>query len=988
MKWDSGPQQPPLFRRVDWLSFWLVTVLLMAAYSLTRAPNVTLGTSGELSVAAMYAGVPRPPGYPIWTLLAWLFTKLVPFSNPAWRVSLFSSLAAALACGLVTLMVSRGSSLFLENLEPFKKINRALLDGICLVAGFVAGLLFGFHGFLWSQAVIVSVFPFSVLLFSGLMLALLRWVYAPHQYRYLYLAWFLFGVGFIQQPSLVVVALAMQTVVALTHPALGRDMFLGNVVLWLLGPIGLSTEVGRDLREFLPVGVLYGNLGLYEDALPVIYHCLGLASLVLFLWLCIRTKRALTAMPWGLVCFLACLAGTVFCFYPPIASMTNPPMNWGYPRTLVGFVNLLGHGSYCRIYPTTDFIGYFKQLSVIIGVGTGEEFSFLALLLAVVPFFFLRQMMTRECAWLIGLASLYALLGPILVFLFNPPPNRESLSFNRFYFTPSHLVVGILAGYGLAFLTALLVTQYERSRKWVLSGFAVLACFLFWRLAVQWRATPDWGLHGASLVALVLVVAVALLLVFRRRQVPITGLLAAFALMPLCSIFAHWADSEQRDHLFGYWYGHDMFTAAPELCKSANGQPLYPPMAREAILFAGTDSGRFCATYMIFGESFVPPRDRTDRSFDRRDVYLICQNCLADGTYLTGLRAQYFRSAQIDPPLFSELARSDRERDRNVTTNLFARMLQPVDRFFQLRGARIEKDWRAGKSLVPPSPFPGTVARGTGGLYPGQEIYTPSQEDSQKCFAEYMAEAQERMKQGKITADRDAAALESQPTMSGTMAVMAINGLLAKVIFDRNTNHEYYIEESFPLEWMFPHLTPSGLIMKINRAPVAELTEETLRRDHEFWRLYSQRLTGDSITSDTSVSNLCAFAETLYLRRDYNGFQGNRKFLRDPDAQRAFAKLRSSIGGLYAWRLAPDCPPAFRPKSPAETERLKREADFAFKQAWAFCPGDLDLMVRYAGFLVRQDRLDEARLLAHRTRPFTDDQARLDRIIALLANRE
>ena len=63
---------------------------------------------------------------------------------------------------------------------------------------------------------------------------------------------------------------------------------------------------------------------------------------------------------------------------------------------------------------------------------------------------------------------------------------------------------------------------------------------------------------------------------------------------------------------------------------------------------------------MIFCDSFIPHdcQPAQDQNFDRRDVYLITQNALADGTYLDYLRAQYFRSQQIDPPFFSELART------------------------------------------------------------------------------------------------------------------------------------------------------------------------------------------------------------------------------------------------------------------------------------------------------------------------------------------
>ena len=37
----------------------------------------------------------------------------------------------------------------------------------------------------------------------------------------------------------------------------------------------------------------------------------------------------------------------------------------------------------------------------------------------------------------------------------------------------------------------------------------------------------------------------------------------------------------------------------------ADGKPIYPEMARDAVLFGGMDPGRFNPTYMIFCESFI-----------------------------------------------------------------------------------------------------------------------------------------------------------------------------------------------------------------------------------------------------------------------------------------------------------------------------------------------------------------------------------------------
>jgi hypothetical protein len=62
--------------------------------------------------------------------------------------------------------------------------------------------------------------------------------------------------------------------------------------------------------------------------------------------------------------------------------------------------------------------------------------------------------------------------------------------------------------------------------------------------------------------------------VARNATTPPLGiLLGIFVLMPIWSVMSHWEENEQRGHLFGYWFGHDMFTppfAWPD------GKPIYP----------------------------------------------------------------------------------------------------------------------------------------------------------------------------------------------------------------------------------------------------------------------------------------------------------------------------------------------------------------------------------------------------------------------------
>ena len=77
------PAKPdgPFFRRVDWAAALAATLISLGVYLYTLAPDVTLEDSGELAVGSMYAGVPHPPGYPMWTIYSWVFTKILPFSN-------------------------------------------------------------------------------------------------------------------------------------------------------------------------------------------------------------------------------------------------------------------------------------------------------------------------------------------------------------------------------------------------------------------------------------------------------------------------------------------------------------------------------------------------------------------------------------------------------------------------------------------------------------------------------------------------------------------------------------------------------------------------------------------------------------------------------------------------------------------------------------------------------------------------------------------
>ncbi|HEU5396107.1 MAG TPA: DUF2723 domain-containing protein, partial [Verrucomicrobiae bacterium] len=1055
-----------MFRKIDWFVLLLTFAVVWAAYLLTLAPELTLEDCGELCTGAYYAGIPHPPGYPFWSIYSWLWTEILPFGNVAWRVEVGESFAAAMACGLVGFLVSRGSSMLIEGIEELKSMASKWENAICIVSGIIAGLLLGFDGYMWKESVVINrISLFDVPWLMVVALCLLRWIYAPHQRRYLYIGMFFFGLCATIHQTMLVAAMGIEACIALANSKLGRDLFLGNSVVFGLALMGMASGKLPFMNDL-------------DHTLATLFYAVGFGSIAVTVWLAIQTKSLGTESKAVILMGLCWFLGAAFYFYEPLAGMTNPPMEWGYPRTVDGFFHALSRGQYEKAHPTdiaSDPTRFLMQLGLLIS-GLASNYSWVGLFLALLPFLFILKMQKRERAWVIGLGAIYFCVGILLTILMNTSPDRQSADENKVFFAASHAIVAIMIGYGFALTATYMATHYQSFRKMGLTvglitllpalvvlyeavsytfygGAGSLApmqflelficmagMLVFGALAVRWllklknpTATSSendsllfwifsalgvvfliasawlaffWGdrldfaevyqslprifaPHQYSLpvlAALLLLAATVIflvsLVVYRNRG-PLFILLTLLFVLPVWSGMSHWYKSEQRNHWFGYWFGHDMFT--PPF-------GIYPEMTRDAILFGGTDPGRFCPTYMIFCDSFIPHRCQPafDQKFDRRDVYIITQNALADGTYLDYIRAQYFRSAQQDPPFFREFLKAywwglalpaalsalwiildfwmlgPRRKQNTIIIGSVWGVFVVIVMIYSRGGGFVNGIARAGYNLLD-IPFTRLGAdiekrRRAEGVYPPKEIYTPSPDDLNQSFQDYAADLEHRRSIGLQHPGEEGVSFDNgRVQLSGTVPVMMINGLLCKVIFDRNPTNEFFVEESFPLDWMYPYETPFGIIMKINRQPLSSIPPEVFKKDHEFWSKYSERLCGNWITYDTPVQQIADFAKKIYLRHDLSNFTGDPKFVRDDDGQKACSKLRSSIAGVYAWRLDSHfCPPEYQPKNEAERQALIKEADFAFKQAFAFCPYSPEAVFRYVNFLLPLGRFDDA----------------------------
>jgi hypothetical protein len=228
----------------------------------------------------------------------------------------------------------------------------------------------------------------------------------------------------------------------------------------------------------------------------------------------------------------------------------------------------------------------------------------------------------------------------------------------------------------------------------------------------------------------------------------------------------------------------------------------------------------------------------------------------------------------------------------------------------------------------------------------GKAIYIPTNADLEKCHQDFLDASHARI-------------LSGSSSNEFINRLQAISGSLTELMSDKNPHREFFVEQSYyPNEWMDSQLEPHGLIFKLNRQPVAKLSDEIVQRDQAYWAKYIQPMIGNWLNENTSIAEIAAFAEKTYGRRDYSEFKGDPRFIENAYSQKVFSTLRSAIARLYEWR-------ASHATNPSDKERMLREADFAYRQAWAIGPDLPSASVGlYINFLVNQSRVNDAVLVA------------------------
>ncbi|HUF46965.1 MAG TPA: DUF2723 domain-containing protein [Vicinamibacterales bacterium] len=133
----------------------LAALAALVVYLRTMLPDIGgYEDTPKFQYLGAVLGTAHAPGYPLHTVLSYLFT-LLPVGNPAYRVGLLSAVSAAATVGLVVLTV------------------RAL--GCRRPAAIFASLTLGFGFAFWTFAVLAEVYSLAALLLLAVLYWLVRW---------------------------------------------------------------------------------------------------------------------------------------------------------------------------------------------------------------------------------------------------------------------------------------------------------------------------------------------------------------------------------------------------------------------------------------------------------------------------------------------------------------------------------------------------------------------------------------------------------------------------------------------------------------------------------------------------------------------------------------------------------------------------------------------------------------------------------------------
>jgi hypothetical protein len=252
-----------IFLSPKWRGFGIF-LLTFAVYLLTMMPDLGFTDSGELAAAAHVLGIAHPTGYPLYTIIAHVWSLISPFST-VYDLNLLAGIFTALSVGIFSLILN-------EILEIFEgdSTHKAIIS-TCIA------LMFGFGSTVWSQGTALEVYSLQLFLMMLIIHYFVKAMKHGGLSSYLLVWSFLIGLSFTNHGTTILLAPAMILGYFANWKqdrfAFSKDSFRGLLPLipWFL--LGLCVWVFLPLRSAQYPIVNWGEVHRNWDAFA--YHAFG-----------------------------------------------------------------------------------------------------------------------------------------------------------------------------------------------------------------------------------------------------------------------------------------------------------------------------------------------------------------------------------------------------------------------------------------------------------------------------------------------------------------------------------------------------------------------------------------------------------------------------------------------------------------------------------------------------------------------------------------
>lgn len=156
------------------LTFLIIFGLVFLIYIFGISHSVFGGDSGDIILAAWFGGVAHPPGYPLNTMIGYLFTHLPIGGTVAFRADIMAAFFQALNVLLIFLIL--------------KRLTKNIIISLC------ASLVLAFNPLFWLYAHTLEVFQLKIFLILVAQYFLLSW-FDSKKKSYLYLSILFLGLA-------------------------------------------------------------------------------------------------------------------------------------------------------------------------------------------------------------------------------------------------------------------------------------------------------------------------------------------------------------------------------------------------------------------------------------------------------------------------------------------------------------------------------------------------------------------------------------------------------------------------------------------------------------------------------------------------------------------------------------------------------------------------------------------------------------------------